>query len=145
LNITQAFSCAIETPPISITFASSLPDPNRLPTIFNTITITIKMQFSTVVLALAATASAAVLPRQTGQGQWYAQLTNGPAPAGLYLTATFTSDEYSGDNKLRNACVDSPNNVPLPAPHRCDHKGTDFSYDGTGMFDLDTQHIDNTG
>jgi hypothetical protein len=66
------------------------------------------MQFSTVVLALAATASAAVLPRQSGQGQWYAQLTNGPAPTGLYLTATFTSDDFSGDNKLRNACVDPP-------------------------------------
>jgi hypothetical protein len=102
------------------------------------------MQFSTVVLALAATASAAVLPRQSGQGQWYAQLTNGPAPTGLYLTATFTSDDFSGDNKLRNACVDSPNSVPLAAPHRCDHVEFDFTYDGTCKFDFDSHDIKNT-
>ncbi|KAH5398354.1 hypothetical protein HBI67_214610 [Parastagonospora nodorum] len=86
------------------------------------------MQFSTVVLALAATASAAVLPRANPQGQWLASLTLGPVVEDLYLTAEFTSDDYSGDNKLHNACVQNGEGF-----HRCDHVEFDFSYDGATL------------
>jgi hypothetical protein len=96
------------------------------------------MQFSTVVLALTATASAAVLPRDNNQGSWLATLTLGPTIEELYLTAEFDSAEYpAGDRQtsLRNACVYSPNAEP-PLPKRCDHLEFDYSYDGAGKFCL---------
>jgi hypothetical protein len=88
------------------------------------------MQFSTVVFALAASASAAVLPR-TNQGSWNVHLTLGPDVKDLYLHAEFTNDEYNGDSKLRNTCAEAPN-AELPVTHRCDQTTFDFSYDGAG-------------
>jgi hypothetical protein len=137
LYISLSFSSDRTAPP-----SSSRPSHNYpsilLPT-NPTISTTIKMQFSTVVLALAATASAAVLPRDNAQGSWLATLTLGPVIESLYLTAEFTSDEYPGLDKytkLRNACVYAPNAKPLPAPKRCDHVEFDYSYDGAGKFCL---------
>jgi hypothetical protein len=95
-------------------------------------TITIKMQFSTVVLALVASASAAVLPRSTG-GEWDVQITLGPEPDNLYLTAQYKSDSYPGENYLRSACVEAPH-ATLPVAHRCDRAAFDFSYDGQCKF-----------
>lgn len=86
------------------------------------------MQFSTVLLALAASASAAVLPRD-GMGQWAVSATVGPEPDYIYLHAEFTSDEYSGDNKLRSTCVEA-NDAETPNLHGCDRAAFDFSFDG---------------
>ncbi|EMD62216.1 hypothetical protein GGP41_002332 [Bipolaris sorokiniana] len=86
------------------------------------------MQFSAVLLALAASASAAVLPRQE-MGQWAVTASVGPAPGYVYLHAEFTSDEYPGDKKLRSTCVEAPN-AELPVAHRCDRAAFDFQWDG---------------
>ncbi|EUC31586.1 hypothetical protein COCCADRAFT_27700 [Bipolaris zeicola 26-R-13] len=86
------------------------------------------MQFSAVLLALAASASAAVLPRD-GMGQWHVTMQVGPAPKYVYLHAEFTSDEYPGDNKLRSTCVEAPE-AELPVVHRCDRAAFDFKWDG---------------
>jgi hypothetical protein len=86
------------------------------------------MQFTTALLALvASTASAAVLPRDN-QGEWSVQVTTGPDAGQIYLHAEFTSDEYNGDNKLRNTCVQAEN----PYFHNCDRTTFDFTYDGKG-------------
>ncbi|KAH8638606.1 hypothetical protein IG631_06376 [Alternaria alternata] len=77
------------------------------------------MQFSTVLLALVATTSAAVLPRTENKGQWFVQMTLGPDIEQLYLYAEFTSDEYDEYHKLRSSCVEAPN-AELPVAHRCD-------------------------
>jgi hypothetical protein len=90
------------------------------------------MQFSTVALALAASASAAVLPRST-MGEWDVQITLGPEPDNLYLTAQYKSDSYPGDDYLRSACVEAPH-ATLPVAHRCDRAAFDFSYDGQCKF-----------
>lgn len=90
------------------------------------------MQFSAVLLALAASASAAVLPRQE-MGQWAVTASVGPAPGYVYLHAEFTSDEYPGDKKLRSTCVEAPN-AELPVAHRCDRAAFDFQWDGKGTF-----------
>lgn len=87
------------------------------------------MQFSTVLLALTASVSAAVLPRD-GQGQWSVSMTLGPAES-VYLHAEFTSDDYPEDKKLRSTCVEAPN-AELPVAHRCDRAEFDFTYDGKG-------------
>jgi hypothetical protein len=87
----------------------------------------INMQFSTIVVALAASASAAVLPRSY-MGSWDVQITTGPEER-LYLTAQFKSDSYPGDDYLRSACVEAPH-ATLPVAHRCDRAAFDFVYDG---------------
>lgn len=92
------------------------------------------MQFSTVLLALAASASAAVIPRD-GQGQWSVSMHLGPDPQAIYLHAEFTSDEYTEDNKLRSTCVEAPN-ATLPVAHRCDRAAFDFSYDGKSTLEF---------
>lgn len=92
------------------------------------------MQFSAVLLALAASASAAVLPRD-GMGQWHVTMQVGPAPKYVYLHAEFTSDEYPGDNKLRSTCVEAPE-AELPVVHRCDRAAFDFKWDGKCKFSL---------
>jgi hypothetical protein len=86
---------------------------------------TATMQFIATVLALAATSSAAVLPRSE-HGSWAAQVTVSPDHS-IYVTALFTSDAYP--EGLMNACVENPFSNP-PVPHRCDHAEFDFSYDG---------------
>ncbi|USP79673.1 hypothetical protein yc1106_06947 [Curvularia clavata] len=86
------------------------------------------MQFSTVLLALAASASAAVIPRD-GQGQWVVNMSLGPEPQSVYIHAEFTSDEYPEDKKLRSTCVEAPN-ATLPVAHGCDRAAFDFSFDG---------------
>ncbi|KAI4911752.1 hypothetical protein J4E90_006569 [Alternaria incomplexa] len=84
------------------------------------------MQFTTALLALcASTATAAVLPRDN-QGQWSVHVTTGPAEGQIYLHAEFTNDEYAGDDKLRNTCVEAQD----PFFHNCDRTTFDFSYDG---------------
>jgi hypothetical protein len=88
------------------------------------------MQLSTIVLALAASASAAVLPRDQPQGSWHIQLTKNVPKNNLYLTAKFTSAAYP--DGLRNACVEDPSQDPVF--HRCDHAEFDFSYDGECKF-----------
>ncbi|CAN9261208.1 unnamed protein product [Alternaria sp. RS040] len=90
------------------------------------------MQFSTVLLALVATTSAAVLPRTENKGQWFVQMTLGPDIEQLYLYASFTSDEYEEDHKLRSSCVEAPN-AELPVAHRCDRAAFNFSYDGATL------------
>ena len=86
------------------------------------------MQFTTALLALcASTATAAVLPRDN-QGQWSVHVTTGPAEGQIYLHAEFTNDEYAGDDKLRNTCVEAQD----PFFHNCDRTTFDFSYDGKG-------------
>jgi hypothetical protein len=91
------------------------------------------MQFSTIVLALAASASAAVLRRST-MGEWDVQITLGPEPDNLYLTAQYKSDSYPGDDYLRSACVENPHAAQSPVVHGCDRAAFDFSYDGQSKF-----------
>ncbi|EUC43443.1 hypothetical protein COCMIDRAFT_28101 [Bipolaris oryzae ATCC 44560] len=86
------------------------------------------MQFSAVLLALAASASAAVLPRD-GMGQWAVTVTVQPAIRDVYLHAEFTSDEYPEDKKLRSTCVEAPE-AELSVIHRCDRAAFDFQWDG---------------
>jgi hypothetical protein len=83
------------------------------------------MQFSAIVLALAASASAAVIPRDNALGQWIVQITVNQEQQ-VYLTAKFSSDAYP--DGLRNACIDEPTSTP--PYHRCDHLEFDFAYDG---------------
>jgi hypothetical protein len=83
------------------------------------------MQFITTLLALAATSSAAVLPR-SNQGSWFAQVTVNPDHT-VYVNAKFTSDAYP--EGLRNSCVENAFSDP-PYPRRCDHLEFDYSYDG---------------
>jgi hypothetical protein len=90
------------------------------------------MQLSTIVLALAASASAAVLPRAQPQGSWHIQLTKYVPKNNLYLTATFTSAAYP--DGLRNACVEDPSEDPVF--HNCDHREFSFSYDGECKLDF---------
>jgi hypothetical protein len=82
------------------------------------------MQFITTILALAATSSAAVLPRSE-QGSWFAQVTVSPDHS-VYVTAKFTSPSYP--DGLRNACVENP--FADPPYKRCDHLEFDYVYDG---------------
>jgi hypothetical protein len=83
------------------------------------------MQFITTILALAATSSAAVLPRSE-QGSWFAQVTVSPDHS-VYVTAKFTSPSYP--DGLRNACVENPFADP-PVEKRCDHLEFNYVYDG---------------
>jgi hypothetical protein len=98
------------------------------------------MQFSTVLLALVATTSAAVLPRTENKGQWSVHVTLGPDIEQLYLHAEFTSDEYDEEHKLRSTCVEAPN-AELPVIHGCDRAAFDFSYDGASKFRLLNQVV----
>jgi hypothetical protein len=82
------------------------------------------MLFFTTILALAATSSAAVLPRSP-LGSWHVEVTVNPNHS-VYLTAKYTSDAYP--DGLRNACIDSP--FENPPYHRCDHAEFDFVLDG---------------
>jgi hypothetical protein len=93
---------------------------------------TIIMQFSTIVLALAASASAAVIPRAAlpEQGRWHVQLSKSEPKNNLYLTAKFTSPSYP--DGLRNACVEDPSETPTFK--RCDHVEFDFTYDSESKF-----------
>jgi hypothetical protein len=93
----------------------------------------IKMQFSTIVLALAASASAAVIPRDNALGQWHVQITVNQDQQ-VYLTAKFSSDAYP--EGLRNACIDEPTSTP--PYHRCDHLEFDFAYDGNCTLNIST-------
>jgi hypothetical protein len=84
------------------------------------------MQFSTALLAFAASASAAVLPRTSTYGSWSVAM-NVNTEHTIYISATFTSDAYP--DGLRNACVENPFATP-PVVKRCDHLAFTYSYDG---------------
>ena len=86
------------------------------------------MQFITTILALAATSSAAVLPRSP-LGSWSVEVTVSPDHS-VYVTAKYVSDAYP--DGLRNACIDNP--FENPPYHRCDHAEFDFVYDGKCKF-----------
>jgi hypothetical protein len=95
------------------------------------------MQFSTVLLALAASASAAVLPRQT-MGQWTVTVQPRLVPGSVHIHAEFTSDEFPGDKKLRSTC-----SGPV-ADHGCDRAAFDYKWDGKSKFNTSNDSVDNT-
>lgn len=80
----------------------------------------------TVLAALAASATAAVIPRDSTHGYWDAYITvqeNGSQ----YFYADFYSDAYP--EKLRNTCVLDTSKTPVYK--RCDQTRIDWTYDGT--------------
>ncbi|RMZ66813.1 hypothetical protein GMOD_00002181 [Pyrenophora seminiperda CCB06] len=101
------------------------------------------MQFSTIVLALAATASAAVLPREEfetpreqphgPQGYWAVSLSNGPdgTKDAYFLTTTYYNDDvYRFPDGYTNTCVVAPNaERPINHPRGCDKTGYEWSYE----------------
>jgi hypothetical protein len=88
------------------------------------------MQFSATLLAFAASASAAVLPRTSPYGSWNVALEVN-TEHNFFISATFTSDAYP--DGLRNACVENPFATP-PFAKRCDHLQFTYSYDGQSTF-----------
>ncbi|KAH8724156.1 hypothetical protein GQ44DRAFT_709239 [Phaeosphaeriaceae sp. PMI808] len=86
------------------------------------------MRFSaTTLLALTASASAAVLPRSQ-YGSWDVVLEE-KSSGEQYMDATFTSDAYP--NGLRSACISNP--TATPAYFRCNRAAITYSYDGTTL------------
>jgi hypothetical protein len=83
------------------------------------------MQFTTVVLALAASASAAVIPRSP-LGSWKVSLEQLNSNGALYTDAVYTSDAYP--EGLATHCV--LNTSETPVFNRCDQLGVTADWDG---------------
>jgi hypothetical protein len=88
------------------------------------------MQISATLLALTASASAAVLHRAYPYDSWNVAL-NVNHEHDFFISATFTSDACPVG--LRNACVEN-SFATLPVAKRCDHLEFTFSYDGQSTF-----------
>jgi hypothetical protein len=83
------------------------------------------MQFTTVVLALAASASAAVLPRSP-LGSWSVSLEQLNSNGALYTDAVYKSDAYP--EGLATHCVFDASSTPVY--NRCDRASVTADWDG---------------
>jgi hypothetical protein len=83
------------------------------------------MQFTTVVLALAASASAAVLPR-TALGSWKVSLEQLNSNGAFYTDAVYTSDAYP--EGLVTHCILNASETPVF--NGCDKLGVTADWDG---------------
>jgi hypothetical protein len=83
------------------------------------------MQFTTVVLALAASASAAVLPRSP-LGSWSVSIEQLDSNGAFYTNAVYKSDAYP--EGLATHCVLDASETPVF--NRCDKLGVTADWDG---------------
>jgi hypothetical protein len=89
------------------------------------------MQFTTAILALAASASAAVIPRANGDS-WTVSLSQLDSNGAFYTTAVLHSEAYP--EGLKSSCVLDASTTPVY--NRCDRAAFTADWDGKSKFRL---------